>query len=57
MKYKVRDQFYVYLDGQVSEPGTVLDLDDAQYGLVAHQVEPVEAPKPASRKVKADGAE
>ena len=56
MQYKVREQFYVYLDGKVSKPGTVLDLDDAQYGLVAHQVEPVEAPKPA-RKVKADGAE
>lgn len=56
MQYKVREQFYVYLDGQVSEPGTVLDLDDAQYELVAHQVEPVEAPKPA-RKVKADGVE
>ena len=56
MQYKVREQFYVHLDGKVSEPGTVLDLDDAQYELVAHQVEPVEAPKPA-RKVKADGAE
>lgn len=56
MQYKVRQQFYVYLDGQVFEPGTVLDLNDAQYGLVAHQVEPVEAPKPA-RKVKSDGAE
>jgi hypothetical protein len=56
MQYKVRDHFYVHLNDQVSEPGTVLELDDAQYGLVAHQVEPVEAPKPA-KKVKADGAE
>lgn len=57
MQYKVRDQFYVHLNEQVSEPGTMLNLDSTQYELVAHQVEPVEAPKPASRKVKADGAE
>lgn len=55
MQYKVREQFYVHLDGKVSEPGTVLELDDAEYELVAHQVEPVEAPRPA-RKVKADAA-
>jgi hypothetical protein len=56
MQYKVRDQFYAQVGDTINPPGTVLDLDDAQYGLVAHQVEPVDAPKPA-KKVKADGAE
>jgi len=54
MKYKVRDQFFVHLGNTINPPGTVLELDDVQYGLVAHQVEPVETPKPAARKVKAD---
>jgi hypothetical protein len=55
-KFKVRSSFYVHLDEKVFGPDTELELDDAQYGLVAHQVEPVEATKP-SRKVKTDGAD
>ena len=56
MKYKVREHLYVHLDGQVHEPGTVLDLTDEQAERHAAQIEPAEAPKP-SRKVKADAAE
>jgi hypothetical protein len=56
MKYKVRDNFYAWVGEQGYAPGTVLDLDDDAAALVAVQVEPVEAAKPA-RKVKADGAE
>lgn len=56
MKYKVRPDFYVHLDEQVYEPGQEIELDAARFELVAHQVEPVEAPKP-SRKVKADAAD
>lgn len=56
MKYKVRDEFYVHLDERVFGPGEEVELYDAQFELVAHQVEPVVAAKPA-KKVKADGAE
>jgi hypothetical protein len=55
MQYKVRDSFYVHLGNQVAEPGAVLELTAEEFELVAHQVEPVETPKPA-RKAKADGA-
>ena len=54
MKYKVRNDFYVHLGDQVALPGTVMDLTPEEFELVAHQVEPVETPKP-SRKAKADG--
>jgi hypothetical protein len=54
MKYKVREHFFVHLDGKVLEPGTELELTDEQAERHAAQIEPVEAPKPA-RKVKADG--
>lgn len=56
MKYKVREHFYVHLDGQVHEPGSVLELTDEQAERHAAQVEPAESSKP-SRKVKADAAE
>ena len=56
MKYKVRNEFCVHLNEQVYGPGTEIELDAATLELVAHQVEPVAAAKPA-RKVKADGAE
>jgi hypothetical protein len=54
MKYKVRSEFYVHLNELVFGPGEEIELDDASYQLVAHQVEPVVAAKLA-RKVKADG--
>lgn len=56
MKYKVREHFFVYLDGQVHEPGSLLELTDEQAERHAAQIEPAEQPKPA-RKVKADAAE
>ena len=55
MQYKVREHFYVHLDGQVHEPGTVLDLTEEQAERYAAQIEPAEQPKPA-RKAKADAA-
>lgn len=55
MQYKVRNEFYVHLRNQVFRPQELLELSDEEFELVAHQVEPVEAPKPA-RKAKADGA-
>jgi len=54
-RFKVRSGFFVHLDEQVHEPGTELDLDDAQFALVAHQVEPVAEAKPA-RRTKDDAA-
>lgn len=56
MQYKVRSEFYVHLRNQVFRPQELLELSDEEFELVAHQVEPVEAPKPA-RKAKANGAE
>lgn len=56
MQYKVRSDFYVHLRNQVFRPQELLELSDEEFELVAHQVEPVEAPKPA-RKAKANGAE
>ena len=56
MNYKVREHFYVHMDGKVYEPGTELELTAEQAERHAAQIEPVEAPKPA-RKVKADAAE
>ena len=56
MQYKVRDQFFVHMAGEVYAPGAVIDLAEDALALVAHQVEPVEAPKP-SRKAKADGVQ
>ena len=56
MKHKVRDHFFVHMDGKVHEPGTVLDLTEEQAERHAAQIEIVEQPK-TSRKVKADGAE
>ena len=56
MKYKVREHFFLHMEGQVHEPGTVLDLSDEQADVYAAQIEPAEAPKPA-RKVKADATE
>lgn len=55
-QYKVRDQFYAWIGEQGYAPGTVLDLDDDAAALVAVQVEPVEAPKPASKKAAAAAA-
>lgn len=56
MKYKVRDHFFVHMDGQVHEPGTELDLTDDQAERYAAQIELAEVPKP-SRKVKADATD
>ena len=56
MKYKVREHFFLHMDGQVHEPGSVLDLNEEQVERYAGQIEPAEQPKPA-RKVKADAAE
>ena len=56
MKFKVREHFFVHMDGKVHEPGTELELSAEQAERHAAQIEPVEAPKP-SRKVKADAAE
>lgn len=54
--FKVRPEFFVHLDGKVFEPGIELELSDDQAELVAHQVEPVEAPKPARKAKPADPA-
>lgn len=56
MQYKVREHFFVHLDGQSYGPGTVLDLSDEQAERHAAQIETVESPKP-SRKAKANDAE
>ena len=53
--FKVRSEFFVHLDGKVFGPGTELELSNDQAELVAHQVEPAEAPK-AARKAKAEPA-
>lgn len=50
MQYKVRDHFYVHLDGKVFEPGAVLELNDEQAERHAVQVEPLEVK--AARKGK-----
>ena len=49
MKYKVREQFFVHMDGQVFEPGTELDLNDEQAALHAVQIEAVEPAKPSGK--------
>jgi hypothetical protein len=54
MQYKVRNDFYVHLGDQVALPGTVMELTPEEFELVAHQVDPIEAPKAAAKKVKAD---
>jgi hypothetical protein len=56
MQFKVRDHFYVHLHEKVHGPGSVLELSEEDAALVAHQIEPVVAAKPA-RKAKADGAD
>jgi len=56
MKYKVRSGFFVYLNEQVYEPGTELELTDDQAVLVAHQIEPAEAPKRQRKAAADDGA-
>jgi hypothetical protein len=56
MQFKVRDSFFVHLRNQVFRPQELLELTEEELELVAHQVEPIEAPKPA-RKAKANGAE
>lgn len=56
MKYKVRSGFFVYLNEQVYEPGTELELTDDQAALVAHQIEPAEAPKRQRKAAADDGA-
>jgi len=48
-RFKVRSGFFVHLGEQVFEPGVELELDDAQFALVAHQVEPVAEVKPAQK--------
>lgn len=56
MQYKVREHFFVHLDGQSYGPGDLLDLTDEQAERHAAQIEPAEAPKPA-RKAKANDAD
>jgi hypothetical protein len=53
-KYKVRDQFFVHLNEQVYEPGTVVELTEEEAAKVAHQVEPVAAVKPAKARGASD---
>ena len=55
MNYKVRDHFYVHMDGRVYEPGAELELDEQQAARYAAQIEPVAPAKP-SKKVTADDA-
>ena len=51
--FKVRSEFFVHLDGKTFKPGVVLELSDDQFELVAHQVEPADAPEPKpTRKPK-----
>lgn len=51
MKYKVREHFYVHMNGQVFEPGTVLDLTEEQAERHAAQLEEAqEAPSPTKRR-------
>lgn len=56
MPYKVREGFYVHHDFKVYEPGTIVELTEAEAADRAHQVEPVEQPK-VTRKAKVDAAE
>lgn len=42
-KYKVREHFYVHLDGEVHQPGDVVDLTDEQAEAHAVQIEAVGA--------------
>jgi hypothetical protein len=51
MEYKVRDHFFVHLDGQSYGPGSSVDLSDEQAARHAAQIEAVEPVKP-SRKAK-----
>jgi hypothetical protein len=44
--FKVRSEFFVHLDGKTFKPGVALELSDDQFELVAHQVEPADAPEP-----------
>jgi len=55
-KYKVREHFHVRHGNEVHGPGAELELSPEQHELVAHQVEPVEAPKPATKKAAAPAA-
>ena len=54
MKYKVREHFFVHMDGQVYESGSELELNDEQALRYEAQIELVEAPK-ACRKGKEIG--
>lgn len=56
MKYKVREHFFVHMDGQVYKPGSELDLNEEQALRYEAQIEPVEAPK-ACRKGKGDATD
>lgn len=52
-KYKVREQFYVHLNGEVHQPGDVVDLTDDQAEAHAAQVEAVDAGRKGA-KARAD---
>ena len=50
MKYKIREQFYMAHESGVHEPGTVVDLTDAEAARVAHMIEPAEPVVEAPRR-------
>jgi hypothetical protein len=54
--HKVREHFYVHMDGKVHGPGTELELNEEQAERYAAQIEPVAKPEPKPRKAKADAA-
>lgn len=54
-KFKVRDSFFLHdLGGDPIGPGEIVDLTDEQAAAHAHQIETVEAAKPAKGKASAD---
>ena len=54
--HKVRDHFYVHLDGKAHGPGTELDLTAEQAERHAAQVESIPEPPKTKAKAKADAA-
>ena len=56
-QFKVRDGFHVHHNYVVHDPGSVIELTEAEAADYAHQVEPVEQPKATRKSVKADDAQ
>lgn len=53
-KFKVREHFYVHLDGDVHGPGDVVELTEEQAEAHAAQIEPLGGRKGAKDRADAE---